>query len=86
MPNTLTICSILSRSPNSCLHRRQDRQRRETGGTATFFQRQIPTDFAANQVLSVYGSMTADVDKATIQKPPEIVTRGREDCWKRPTR
>jgi hypothetical protein len=68
------------------LHRRQDRQRREAGGAATFLQRQFPTDFAANHVLSVYRSVTADVDKISVHDAPEIVTRGWEDCWKLETK
>jgi hypothetical protein len=49
---------------------------------ATLFERQITADLAANHMLSINRSVTADVDKAVVDDAPEIVAGGRED-WRK---
>ena len=52
---------------------------------ATLFERKIPANLAANYVLSINRSVTADVDKAVVHDAPEIVSGGWEDCRKNKT-
>jgi hypothetical protein len=42
---------------------------------APLFKRQISTDLSPNDVFSIDGTVTADVDKAVVDDAREVVTR-----------
>src|SRR5580658_1144368 len=52
---------------------------------ATILEGEVPADLAANHVVSVNRSVTADVDEIVVHDAPEIVAGGWEDCRKNKT-
>ena len=79
IPKTLTMRSMRSRSPQLGLQRGQDREGGHPGRIPSLFERQIGADLSADDLRSVEGTMTSDVDQIVLDDAAQIVAGWRGD-------